>query len=52
MDKELFRQFLIKFWVKGLTEYKTLTPREKGICQREYLRRLDRPTKPQTKKRH
>ena len=48
MDKQLFEQFLIKFGVKGLTEYNSFTPREKGICQREYLKRLDSKTKKQT----
>ena len=35
-----FVAFLRAFGVKGLSEYKTFTEKEKQICKREYLKTI------------
>lgn len=38
-NKPNFRIFLIKFWLKGFSEYQWLTQKEKEITLQEYLKR-------------
>jgi len=33
-----FKFFLLKFWVKGMEEYKSFTEDEKRICLEEYVK--------------